>query len=306
MATNGSRLEPHSAIISCAGTNSLKAIMSLTNYPHTIEFELSTFCSHRCVHCYITNRALGDRDSVFNSRDYCQQLLLALRDFPVERFVLTGGEPTLHPQLRVFLAHCHSYNIPALIFTNGVMGKSFWRRYGAFSSILRIELSLYGFSEDSYFRFTGNRAGFRNAMEFSLEAEKRKVPVKIKIPIVDALAGEAEEMMRWAAERQFQVVRYYISQIPRLYDPSLERIGPTQPNPRLPLAGAQVKLSQSACGAGFSTIRITPRGELKGCHLHSSQLRIEDPSKIALYVRRLQSDVSSIVDRGFLLCGNRG
>ena len=242
---------------------------------YQVELELSTACSHRCIHCYLTADALRNRASVFNSDEYCESLLSALRQLRVREVILTGGEPTIHRNFARIVGPLATEGKSVVLFTNGIRGRGFWVDQGFPTRSISIEVSLYGFTEQTYERFTGNRAGLRRAIGFIEEARQRGVRCMVKVPNVSALSQEIRQIVRWGARLGVEVRPYSVVLLPRSIDPHTSRHPELvdSPPPGAVDAKALQRYATEACGAGVTSFRITAAGNVLACQIGNAGVR---------------------------------
>lgn len=78
-------------------------------------------CPHRCVFCYYSN--VDGEESLarksFRSGEDCRAILSEMARQGLTQFDITGGEPTLHPELPEILAHAKSLGLAARVITLG-------------------------------------------------------------------------------------------------------------------------------------------------------------------------------------------
>ncbi|NLI76664.1 MAG: radical SAM protein [Candidatus Riflebacteria bacterium] len=79
-----------------------------------------------------------------------------LRRFPeaLAVSIIGSGEPTLNPDFFRMVEYAHSRNLLTITSTNGTLGPAVMERL-ADSRLDRLEISLNGYDEDSFHRFTG-------------------------------------------------------------------------------------------------------------------------------------------------------
>ena len=101
---------PHSSTATCAPTS------ARTRKPIVV-WNITRTCNLRCVHCYADSHAekyAGELDW-----DQCCAVIDDLADYKVNALLLSGGEPTLHPQLPQLLERATSRGLKVTISTNG-------------------------------------------------------------------------------------------------------------------------------------------------------------------------------------------
>lgn len=93
--------------------------------PNTFVLELTHNCNNRCRHCYNAWRApalnYAENHRAEMSTGEIKQTIVRLREeLSASTVVLSGGEPTLRPDLVEIISFLHSQGLSAQIITNGI------------------------------------------------------------------------------------------------------------------------------------------------------------------------------------------
>ena len=124
-------------------------------FPTTISFELTNKCNLSCSHCY--------KNASKNTNSYIDfNLIKSLCNFikPSNvNFSITGGECTLHPQFQSIVTYLHSHGKVDMV-TNGVLLSQIDKSVLKLFSVICI--SLYGTTEEEYYRNTGIKNGIES------------------------------------------------------------------------------------------------------------------------------------------------
>ncbi len=138
-------------------------------------FELSPVCNFSCKMCYVRKtmgqiQAEGKR--LRTAREWLE-LARECKEAGMLFLLLTGGEPFLYPGFKELYIQLHKMGFIININTNGTMideATVAWLKEYAPS---RINITLYGASEETYGRICGNPGGYKRAIravEMLLEA----------------------------------------------------------------------------------------------------------------------------------------
>ncbi|MEK6887230.1 MAG: radical SAM protein [Nanoarchaeota archaeon] len=111
--------------------------------PVSVHWRITSSCNLRCKHCYV---AAGDQNISVNLSDSKNFIDLMAKAWPVEEIIISGGEPTLHPNVKEIIEYVTTKRIKPIIFTNGILTETI-------KKILPIDelafiVSLDGFRED--------------------------------------------------------------------------------------------------------------------------------------------------------------
>ncbi len=75
----------------------------ISNYKYHIQWEITHNCNYRCNYCFLQNDKNIKTNLKFSNRGLLQKTLNFLNNIPIEDnsidILITGGEPTLHPEL---------------------------------------------------------------------------------------------------------------------------------------------------------------------------------------------------------------
>lgn len=186
--------------------------------PLTAAFELLPVCNFTCKMCYVRKsmtevQALGglkDADWWLDKMQQAQELGML---FPL----LTGGEPLLHPDFRKIYEGLINMGMQISVNSNGSLIDRDWARWFAKQPPVRINLTLYGGSEDTYEKLCGNGAAFekvRNAVQYLKEAG---VPVKFNCSVTPQNVQDLEQMIAFAkkVESPIEVATYMFPPVRR-------------------------------------------------------------------------------------------
>lgn len=80
----------------------------------TLFIELTTACNLKCIHCGYKNISSHNID-----KKYIYEAIKQLECKGLQNVMLTGGEPTLHPDFLEILSVCKANNLRTKVATNG-------------------------------------------------------------------------------------------------------------------------------------------------------------------------------------------
>ncbi len=90
--------------------------------PRTLDLKVGYDCNNRCIHCAVSDQrgvALALRGNANRSLRECGQELRASRDRGARLVVLTGGEPTIRPDLLDIARQARALGFQVALQTNG-------------------------------------------------------------------------------------------------------------------------------------------------------------------------------------------
>jgi radical SAM protein with 4Fe4S-binding SPASM domain len=129
--------------------------------PISGQLELTYRCNFECVHCY--EQGMREQAELSGSR-WCE-LIDQLADLGCLWLTLTGGEAILHPEFERIYEHAIRRGLLVTVFSNG---STLTERIDQLFRRLpprTIEVTLYGFSAETYAKSTGRPRGFEQAID---------------------------------------------------------------------------------------------------------------------------------------------
>ena len=136
-------------------------------------FELTPRCNFSCKMCYI-HRAQNDA-ALAQERSAADWLRLAedCSRAGTLLLLLTGGEPLLHPDFREIYSGCKRLGLMLSINTNASLLDEKMAEFLANDPPLRVNITLYGASPETYGALCGNRAAWEKTTRDRAPAKRR-------------------------------------------------------------------------------------------------------------------------------------
>lgn len=193
----------------------------LEKIPLTGAFELLPACNLKCKMCYVrldmeeVNRR-GGLLCAGEWLDYAKQA----RDEGLLFPLLTGGEPFLRQDFQEIYAGMEQMGLQISINSNGTLIDEAMAKWLGEHLPTRINITLYGSSEDTYEKLCGNGTAFgkvANAVEY---LKRYRVPVKFNASITKENVDDMENMLLFAKslDAPIQVATYMFPPVRRNAD----------------------------------------------------------------------------------------
>lgn len=167
------------------------------NTPISGYFELTPLCNLDCKMCFVHLNAeqMGDARllNVFQWQDIMQQAI----DAGMMYASLTGGECLTYPGFWDLYTFLQGRGVEVSVLTNGLLLDDEARARFARSTPARIQVTLYGASDDAYERVTGHRV-FSRVMDNVRRAFEAGLPLGATIT-PNAYMDDGEELARLLA-----------------------------------------------------------------------------------------------------------
>lgn len=161
-------------------------------FPKEIVIELTNTCNYKCPFCYKNALAKGN----FILDEQVMELEKQLHN-NVKNILLTGGEPTLHPNYLKYIDVFSEYANVHMISNGSIL-------YNHDANVLRklklIQFSMYGCNDDEYKKMTGCANGFSRLCK-SIEFTKRnQIDTKIAVTLCDSTVDHIEQFVEKAID----------------------------------------------------------------------------------------------------------
>ena len=194
-----------------AATEYLYRKAAAAGVPLSGTFELTPVCNMDCKMCYV-RLSKQEQESIAPLPDAEKWFSLAqeAKEAGMLYLLLTGGEPFLHPQFRQILESLHRMGLLITINSNGTMIDAETITWLKNCPPVRINISLYGASNDTYDRLCGNPKGFTQVTEAIRLLKEAGISVKLNCSLTPHNAEDLPKMAEFAKENNLvlQVATY--------------------------------------------------------------------------------------------------
>ena len=187
-------------------TEYLHAKAARENIPLSGTFELTPLCNMDCRMCYVrmSKQQQEAIHPLLSAKDW-----LSLGEEGKKRgllyLLLTGGEPFSRPDFREILSGLHRMGLIISINTNGTLIDEGVLDWLTKSPPTRINLTLYGASDETYARLCRNPRGFTQAVKAIHLLKEAGITVKLNCSLTPYNVEDLEKIMAFAKEEQLLV-----------------------------------------------------------------------------------------------------
>ena len=253
-------------------------------FPLDGTLELTHRCNLACVHCYV-NLPANDPDARKRELTYeeCCRVIDAMVAEGCLFLLITGGEPLLRRDFRDIYLYAKRSGLLITLFTNGCMltpgTVDFLAEYPPF----KIEITLYGASEETYEKVTGVPGAYKKCIRGIRLLRERNIQMSLKTVGLGLNQHEVPDMEQMA--RELEVDFKYDPEIhPRIdcsHKPCGTRMSPEDvvalemADPEKAEAWREEFLPENLgvadtdnlylCGAGTTNFVVDPYGDLEMC-----------------------------------------
>ena len=247
-------------------------------------------CNLACVHCYV-NKPAGDADE--KARELPLARLKELIDEAVAsgclEVLFTGGEILIRPDFEELYLYAVSKGLLVILFTNGTMVTDKVADLLANHKPLRVEITLYGMTPETYDKVTQVPGSFAKCMAGIDRLMQRGIAMKLKTIALTWNMHEIDSMRAFAASKGLEF-KFDGFLNPRV-DCGSNRNAELQVSPEQLLAldladparmeefkkfcekaipapeAQEVREQVYTCGAGQTSFTVDPYGNMQLCQL---------------------------------------
>ena len=161
-----------------------------------IQFELTSSCNERCIHCYIPNA----RKNVGQDMDY--------KDFcsVIDQFVdmggihvgLSGGECLTHKNILKIIEYCRKKDLIITILSNLIALQDEHIPFLKQANIAHIQTSLYSMDEAIHDKITTIKGSWRKTKSAIEKLVAANIPVQISCPLMNANKDSFVDVLKYA------------------------------------------------------------------------------------------------------------
>lgn len=261
--------------------------------PFNVTIEVTRRCPLTCSHCY-NNLPMDDSDARRGemSREEIERLLDELADAGCLFLLFTGGEIFARRDFLDIYTYAKRKGFLITLFTNGTMITEKVADYLAEWPPFGIEITLYGFSRETYETVTGIPGSWAKCLRGIQLLKERKLELKLKTVALSVNRHEIFDMKRYAEEELGVEFKFDATINPRIdcsLSPLEVRLTPQEvveldmqddehfndyrvfaEEFKGPVHAAGQEDELYHCGGGISSFAIDPSGKMSICVLSHS------------------------------------
>jgi radical SAM protein with 4Fe4S-binding SPASM domain len=174
----------------------------------SLQFELSSRCNERCIHCYIPN------DKKNHGFDMPTQKVKSVLDEFAEmggiHVTLSGGEAFLHKDIIEIARYCREKDLQISILSNVISLTDEQIEDLKPLNISIIQVSLYSMDPDKHDFITTVKGSFYRTKSSIEKLVKANIPVQISCPVMKANKDGYREVIEYAKSLKIKASTDYI------------------------------------------------------------------------------------------------
>lgn len=174
-------------------------------------FELTPVCNMDCKMCYIRlSSQMQKKIAPLTNAERWLELAQEAKNAGMLYLLLTGGEPFLHPQIRQIMEGLHQMGLLTCVNSNGTMIDKDTVTWLKGCPPVRVNISLYGASDETYAELCGNPVGFTQTMCAIRLLKEAGISVKLNCSLTPYNAKDLPQMVDIAKQNDLvlQVATY--------------------------------------------------------------------------------------------------
>lgn len=161
-------------------------------------FELLPMCNLACKMCYVrkTKKEVDEQGGLLSTKQWLK-IAEEARDAGLLFPLLTGGEPFLRSDIKEIIEGMQSLGLQVSINTNGTLIDEDIAKWLSVHKPTRLNITLYGASEESYQKLCGNGKAFHKVKEAVRLLKENNIPIKFNASITPYNVHEMKEIIEY-------------------------------------------------------------------------------------------------------------
>ena len=169
-------------------------------------FEVTPLCNMNCRMCYVRmNREQQEAIAPLRTAEEWLELGRTAKERGMTYLLLTGGEPFLRPDFQQIMQGLHRMGFVLSINSNGTMIDEKTVEWLKETPPIRINITLYGASDETYGRLCQNPRGFTQVTKAIHLLKEAGILVKLNCSVTPYNADDLEQIFAFAEKEELVV-----------------------------------------------------------------------------------------------------
>lgn len=169
-------------------------------------FEVTPLCNMNCRMCYVRmDREQQEAIAPLRTAEEWLELGRTAKERGMTYLLLTGGEPFLRPDFRQIMQGLHRMGFVLSINSNGTMIDEKTVEWLKETPPIRINITLYGASDETYGRLCRNPRGFTQVTKAIHLLKEAGILVKLNCSVTPYNAEDLEQIFAFAEKEELVV-----------------------------------------------------------------------------------------------------
>lgn len=174
----------------------------------SLQFELSSRCNERCIHCYIPNEKKNKGFDMPTSK--VKSILDEFADMGGIHVTLSGGEAFLHKDIIEIAKYCREKDLEISILSNLISLKDEQIEALKEVNLSLIQVSLYSMDPDVHDFITTVKGSFEKTKTSIEKLVAADIPIQISCPIMKANRKGYDKVLEYAKKLKIKAQTDYI------------------------------------------------------------------------------------------------
>lgn len=161
-----------------------------------IQFELTSRCNERCIHCYIPNAKKNSGGDM--SIEKVKSIIDEFSDNGGLQVTLSGGEVFLHKDIIPIIKYCREKDLIITILSNLIALRDYQIPFLKHYNVSSVQVSLYSMDASVHDCITTVKGSFEKTKSAIEKLVKADVPVVISCPMMKANYKGYKEVLKYA------------------------------------------------------------------------------------------------------------
>lgn len=171
-----------------------------------VHVDVSGLCNERCVHCYIPEAYKRETMPL----EMFKYLLEQCRACGVLNVTISGGEPMMNPNLRLFIELCRENNFSVNLLSNLTRLTDDLVQEFIKTPLLSVQTSLYSMTPEIHDAITGFRGSFDKTKRAIERLYNNDIPMQINCPIMRHNKDTYQDVLDWAQSMNIEADSDYM------------------------------------------------------------------------------------------------
>lgn len=168
----------------------------ITPYLMSLQFELTSRCNERCVHCYIPN---SKKDQGFDMPfSLFKDIIDQFRDMGGLQVSLSGGEIFMHSHLVEMMQYCREKDLQVSLLSNLVFLRDDHIPAIKSANVAMVQTSLYSMTPEIHDKITKVKGSFQKTKIAIEKLVDSGIPVTISCPILNLNKDGYKDILAYA------------------------------------------------------------------------------------------------------------
>lgn len=174
----------------------------------SLQFELSSRCNERCIHCYIPNDKKNHGFDMPTAK--VKSVVDEFADMGGINVTLSGGEAFLHKDIINITRYCREKDLKVSILSNLIALKDEQVEALSKLNVSLVQVSLYSMDPDKHDTITTVKGSFERTKNSIEKLVAANVPVQISCPIMKANRHGYDKVLAYARSMKIKAQTDYI------------------------------------------------------------------------------------------------